>query len=188
MNSLLLTVLLQLQNPAQKAVQAQFPKGTRVLLVGDSLAQGMTSHFIKLAKENGYIPLVKSKSGTRCDQWSSKIGEIMSRSRPKVVFVSLGTNDAAMSNPEVERKHVKRIKNRVQIYGGKLVWLLPHNLPPQLKKRDVVNKILSEELTPQESFDSNNINLALGRDKIHMKKDGYKDWITAAWNSVFTKE
>ena len=164
--------------------QPKIPKGSRIAIVGDSLAEGMASPFSKLAKKNGYIPVISVLHGTRIDYWSSRIERIMVNSRPKLVVISLGTNDSGLSNPESQRIHVKKIRNIVEKYGGKVLWLSPMKLPQRFRGQDGIRKIIQEEISPQDVMPSTDLKLEMIKDGVHLTGKGYEGWITLVWNRL----
>lgn len=168
------------QELAEKpAIQIQ--KGEKVILLGDSLAEGMASPFVKLSRKNGYVPGIQALHGTTMDYWSKRIQEIMVNNRPKLVIVSLGTNDAGSPNPETQRIHAKRIRDAIKKYGAKLLWITPINLPPKFRGQQGIRQILIEEISPDDRYDSTKLELETIKDKIHLTRKGYEDWIGIVW-------
>lgn len=174
------------QGPVGKNSTIRIQKGERIVLLGDSLAEGMASPFAKLAKKNGYMPGIHALHGTTMDYWSKRIQEIMINNRPKLVIVSLGTNDAGSSNPEIQRIHAKKIRDSVKKYGGKLLWITPLNLPSKFRGQQGIRKILEEEISPEDRYDSTKLELQMAKDKIHLTRKGYEDWICTVWTYLAT--
>jgi len=172
-----------------KAAQTTVFKTERpkVILLGDSLAQGMSHEFQKIAKKNGYSPVILAKGGTWCNYWSGSIERIVTKHHPQIVIVSLGTNDSTSSKPEPQRLHIKKIREKVVDSGAKLLWLTPPQLPKRFKSKDEIRSILSEEIPPEETFTGDDLQLEKEKDKIHMTVEGYKKWITSTWNIAVEK-
>lgn len=167
--------------------QLKIPKGSRIVILGDSLAEGMAAPFHKLAKKAGYVPVISALHGTRIDYWSQRIERVMVNSRPKLVVISLGTNDSGLSNPESQRKHVKKIRATVERYGGKILWLSPMKLPARFRGQDGIRKIIQEEISPQDVLPSTDLKLEMVKDGVHLTEKGYEGWITLAWNKLVSE-
>lgn len=159
-------------------------RGEKIILLGDSLAEGMASPFVKLNRKNGYAPGIQALHGTTIDYWSKRIQKIMLDNRPKLVIISLGTNDAGSPKPEIQRIHVKKIRDVVKQYDAKLLWIVPMNLPQRFKGQQGIKKILLEELSVSDRYDSTKLELEKTKDKIHLTRKGYEDWIGQIWTHL----
>ena len=163
--------------------------GGRILLLGDSLAMGMTKRWRSLAKENGYEFSVEAKGGTRVDQWGPKVKSIVSSKKPDIMVVSLGTNDAGMSNPESQRNYVRTIVDVVTKSCVIIVWVLPPPLPESLRGRDKMIEIISNELSNKGIiFDSNQATSGRAKDGIHYSTQGYSDWTDSIWQELIQQK
>jgi len=158
------------------------PKGKKILLIGDSLAQGMAASFYKLVRQKGYVPHVDCKQGTRIDYWAKKLDKTLNATRPSLLIVSLGTNDSGLRDPEVQRTHVKNIKKIAARYNTDILWILPQTLPARFVGQDGIKKIIQEELG-EKTFDTK-IKLEKIKDQIHLTKRGYEAWITSTWDQL----
>lgn len=181
-----LTSVASQNNPDKESVCKTTPKKSNILLLGDSLAQGMASEFYKQAKSSNYTPVVLAKSGSQSAQWSTKIEKIMCDIRPKITIVSLGTNDSGPKDVEFLRVHVKRIRESAQRYGSKIFWILPRQLPPRFKGQDGIRTIITEEL--KETYDSKALVIEMSNDRIHPTAQGYRRWFQDVWKNLANKE
>lgn len=181
-----ITLSKNVQESSDKNSATRIQKGERIILLGDSLAEGMASPFVKLSRKNGYIPGIHALHGTTMDYWSKRIQETMINNRPKLVIISLGTNDAGSPNPEAQRIHAKKIRDTVKKYGGKLLWITPMNLPSKFRGQQGIRKILDEEISPEDKYDSTKLELQMIKDKIHLTRKGYEDWISIVWTHLAT--
>lgn len=163
-------------------LSAQVPRGKKILLIGDSLAQGMAPHFNKLAKNKGYVPRINCLQGTRIDYWSDRLDKIMNDIRPGLIVVSLGTNDSGLPTPEIQRRHVKNIKKIADRYGSKILWILPQPLPKRFVGQHGIKQIIKEEIK-DDVYDTQ-VKLEKIKDEIHMTSRGYETWITATWDHM----
>lgn len=165
--------------PLSGEIQAQIPKGKRVLLLGDSLAEGMSSHFYETSRRSGYVPFMRCIHSTRIDHWAPKFEKIIKEINPSLAIISLGTNDAAMSNPESQRHHIKNIKNTANKYGTKIIWILPPQLPPRFIGQEAIRHIIKDEL--HEDAHETTIKLEKIKDQVHLTRRGYEAWINSVW-------
>lgn len=161
-------------------ISPSVPQGSKILLIGDSLAQGMARQFDETSRKNGYISKKYFVQGTRTDFWSSRVEEIIKRENPDLVIVSLGTNDSGLMDPERQRKHIVKIRESIINFGSLIMWILPPPLPASLSGKEKINKILSEEIPGWESF-SPIEDLERSKDGIHMTPRGYSDWVLRIW-------
>ena len=181
-----LTAVASQNNPDKQSVCKTTPKKSNILLLGDSLAQGMASEFYVKAKTANYRPVVLAKSGSQSFQWSTKIEKIMCDIRPKVTIVSLGTNDSGSKDVEFLRAHVKRIRDAAQRYGSKILWILPRQLPTRFKGQDGIRAIISEEI--KETHDARLLTIEMSSDQIHPTSRGYRKWFQDVWENLANKE
>ena len=161
-------------------------KKPRVLLIGDSLAEGAAGPLLSIAKKEGVHLSINCLHGTRIDYWSQRIESVVNGIRPDIVIVSLGTNDSGIKNPEPQRAHVKKIVSTSKKYKSKILWLLPPPLPEKFKSKDAIRKIILDELGEKEVYNSDELKAEKTKDKIHMTANGYKKWISSAWEKIVT--
>jgi lysophospholipase L1-like esterase len=157
--------------------------GSRVLLVGDSLAVGMTPHFAELAKEQR-LPLESlALTGSRIDQWagSQKLAERLATFRPTLVVVSLGTNDEYMQGDAVgrQRPYLAELVGKVHASGAELAWVGPPTLPKP--KSNGIASLIQEHVPREAYFHSETLGIPRGPDKLHPTAVGYAGWAGAIW-------
>lgn len=156
----------------------------KILLVGDSLAQGLAAPMLESSKKSKAKLSINCTHSTRTDYWSPKIESIINSIRPDVVIVSLGTNDSGISNTESQRIHIKKIVATAKKYKAKILWLLPPKLPKKFRGKDGIRKIIFEELKPEEVYNSDDDNLERTKDEVHMTGNGYKSWVSRIWKKL----
>lgn len=163
-------------------ISPSIPRGSKILLMGDSLAQGMSHQFDEITKKE-YISKKYFIQGTRTDFWAERIDAIISQEKPDLVIISLGTNDSGLLDPERQRKHVIKIRDSIKNSGSLMLWVLPPSLPSRLTGKEKMNKILFEEISKDDSYPCKN-DLERSKDKIHMTPKGYKDWVLGVWEHL----
>lgn len=165
----------------ENATASSHDKFPKIAIVGDSLCEGLARPLFVLTNKNNISLSINCLHSTKIDYWSKRINLILDRSKPKVVIISLGTNDSVLRNPEAQRQHVKKIIRASRNQGSKILWLIPPRLPNRFKGQHHVRKILFEELNDHELFVSDHLNLETIKDKVHLSSSGYKKWSEAFW-------
>lgn len=160
--------------PRAPAPRRRLGPGGRILLFGDSFAQGLAAPLKMLSVEH-QIPFgADGRKGTRMDQWaqSSWLPAALAATKPTTALVSLGTNDMGMPGPAITQPpHMKKIINMVAQAGAELVWIMPPTVP--LADKGVRQMILSSGLPV---FRSDSLVIPRVGDKIHPTAAGYAGW------------
>ncbi len=168
--------------------------GDRVLLIGDSLAVGLTVPFGSLAREHGVTFKGLGTVGTRIDQWASstELAQTLATFQPTIVIVSLGTNDAYMMGPpdpgQRQAPYLDKLLallERSSPSPRALVWLQPPTLPPAAialpSIRALIETLRRRTRIPVFVFQSQQLSLPRGPDGIHPVASGYAQWAGALW-------
>lgn len=154
----------------------------RLLVVGDSLAVGLGPWLKAMALQSGFeYAAVDARVGTRADQWDAKVPGLLALHRPTLVLVSLGTNDAAMDDPTVNRQRFQNVVDAVRATGARPVWVGMPSLPQRLKA-DLVRQMI--QATGVDYFDSRTVSFERTADGIHATPAGYSVWAKAIWDAV----
>ncbi len=168
-------------------------KGAKLLLLGDSMAEGIGPHLQPLALEEGVKLKVLAKSGTRISQWaeSKVLDDILRTYEPDLVLVALGTNDEyldAAAVPAVREAALLLLEKFQRCcaapgpyrgdygLGAEVVWIGPPALP---KDSNGVTAVL-REVSPQ-YFASDELELPRAPDRLHPTASGYAAWAGAIW-------
>ena len=202
-----LGVLLLAGGSAQSALRPVVWPQERVLVIGDSLAVGLTDPLETALRQRG-VAAFKSIAvgGTMSNQWAWSGSHVHARSldaaladfRPTLVLISLGTNDEAArgvvdhkGNPAVppygpgfdvahERKDtIPKLASKLA--GVRSVWIGPPVTGRWEPDRAFRNLIAAN--WPGRYFDSEKITLAKQPDDLHPTGRGYRVWSDAivAW-------
>ena len=156
---------------------------TRLLLVGDSLADGLGPPLQALAQESNVEFSRLSRSGTRIDQWagSQVLSQRIEEFRPTMVLVSLGTNDEYMSGTGVAQRqapYLERLLARLRAGHAEVVWIGPPRLPRATKG---VVALIRKTLPSSHYFASERLAIPRGPDNLHPTVRGYAGWAGAIW-------
>ena len=152
--------------------------GKRILLVGDSLAVGMSKPFLASAQAQGHVAQVNAKVSTTMSHWLGQGGlaGIVAAFQPDVVLVCLGTNDSKTNYTDAQlTEHVQRILATAGATGAKVGWILP----PRLPFPDRVGPIVRATGGP--AFESATLDGLQQADGIHPSGAGFAKWNEAVW-------
>lgn len=153
-----------------------------ILLVGDSLAVGLSTQFHKLAKQSGYKPHTHAIVGSTTNQWIKLLKSDLKKIEPKLVIVSLGTNDSTMS-PEWFNIHQNIFSELTKIVidsGVKIIWIMPPSLQNKnFKSQNLVIDLIKK--TDSMQFDSTQLEIPRSKDKVHPTIKGYQLWMDSIW-------
>lgn len=178
----------------------------RILLVGDSLAVGLTAPFGALASDHGLPFEALATVGTRIDQWatSDALTQALATFQPTIVLISLGTNDAYMlpqPGQDIGQRQapsMEELLEKIEQYphtqdSGQgpraIVWISPPTLPAAAVSLGPVMKLIESEhavtlprIKPRVAFyPTQSLTLPRGPDGIHPVASGYAQWAGALW-------
>ena len=154
-----------------------------LVLVGDSLAVGMGHEFSRIARSLHYTVNVHAKVGSTTHQWIKWIDRDLMLYKPDVVFVSLGTNDAAAPNaltlwPDMYEVFAAKVRDS----GATLVWIGPPEVTSsRVKKLTEVRHAIRSVASLYFGSEALRINQW---DGIHTDAAGYETWVRHVWDSA----
>lgn len=152
------------------------------MLIGDSLAVGMSDEFKKLSTSAGYVPRTHAVGGTNALQWKNWIGKDLETHRPTLVLISLGTNDAAGYDVVKKSGVFFELVKIIEKSGAYVAWIGPPAIKKQRIPRIEETRSIIKEAAPI-YFASENVKLHLG-DGIHTDPSGYRTWIREVWQCL----
>lgn len=166
------------------ALATRRPKITaasRVLLIGDSLALGLTTPMKQLAEESGVSGFLgHGIVNTRIPDWASSdwLDQALADFQPTLILVSLGTNDEKTSPGAVGREEpaFHELLEKLQGSGAQVVWIGPPELPFE---RQGVSEMV-RAFVPH-YFDSEQLDIPRSPDGLHPNAAGYAGWAGAIW-------
>jgi lysophospholipase L1-like esterase len=163
-------------------------RGERLLLVGDSLAVGLAPPLGQLAKENGVLFDAVGQVGSTVKNWSTGALNVQLRqkltARPKVVLVSLGTNDEAlmMSQARLEIELLEPLMALIRASGAEIGWIGPPKfLPGQSFSPNGFTLAIQRRVPSADYFPSEQYDIPRGGDRLHPTVKGYAGWAGAIW-------
>lgn len=153
----------------------------RVLLLGDSLAAGLTAPMKALVEASGAEFSGHGVVGSRIDEWDSKYAAPDLEWGPTVVVVSLGTNDMKMFDPSTQQRgHLDSLLAKLRAGGARVAWIVPPTMPFE----DKGVRQLVADAGPDMLVHAERLDLPRGGDKIHMTPSGYKKFAEAVWSCL----
>lgn len=175
---------------------------TRLLMFGDSMAQGLDPHMKALAKDAGIPYFGAAVQSTRIDQWaaSQKLAGYLADFQPTLTLVVLGTNDAYMSGDVWAKQapHMEALTKKLREFsnvnvndaagphyaaGTEIVWIGPPTLPDPYTGRSPNGEFLAalSEHAPH-YFDSSAYEIPRGPDGLHPSASGFAGWAGQIWS------
>lgn len=163
-------------------------ENSRILVVGDSFARGLTPHLGALADEDG-LPLIGiSIPGTVTVQWvnSNDLFSKLASFQPSHVFISLGGNDAYTNfTPQEVANDAQELVSIIQNANAHPIWI---GVPP-MPRFHGGNEVNPETLMAVKEavpyyFDSSDLDIPREPDGLHPTAAGYAGWAGAFWNWI----
>jgi lysophospholipase L1-like esterase len=156
------------------------PSGTRVLLCGDSYAQGLSAAMEGFAQGCTTPFVARFVVGSHVTEWASDawIGPALAASTPNVVLVSLGANDFKRNDPENVQTGVTALVSKIRAAGARVLWIAPLSEPFS----DSVGTLgMWKQAVGEDWYDSSLLHLPRSGDGIHSTPAGYAAWAQMVW-------
>lgn len=158
---------------------------TRLLLIGDSMAEGLSPHLNGLATDQ-VVPYVGAGvRGASIADWLSSawLATTLEDFQPTLVLIALGTNDAFSSlTPEQAADNARMLLARIPP-DAEVVWIGAPLLPESYGGRAPDEAILSAIAHEAPNyFDSAEWVIPRGPDELHPTAHGYAGWAGVIWD------
>jgi lysophospholipase L1-like esterase len=154
-----------------------------VLLIGDSLAEGLAPRLTQLALQEGITFASSASKSTTIAHWlrGDQIVRVVEQFNPGLVLVCLGTNDLAAGGGAAAGRRAGELAATLLRSRVAVAWIAPPVMP-------FVDKGFRAALdTAVRShgrfFDSTQIRIERAADRVHCTPAGYRTWAEAiaAW-------
>ncbi|MEO1653106.1 MAG: hypothetical protein AAFU64_06150 [Bacteroidota bacterium] len=158
-----------------------------LLLIGDSMAEGLAIPLQQYATFNGHRLTTLAQRSATIISWVGKdslgrLRDSIATIRPSYVIICLGSNELFTKAIKTYRKYV----NNIMAQTGPIpaIWVGPPNWKPD----HGLTNMMSEELGFDQYFPSDHLQLARAGDGIHPTWQSYKLWMGSIANWMMHKE
>ena len=146
----------------------------RILLMGDSMLEGLSPRLAAYAKENNHklYTVVWYSSSSRTWDISGNLEKYIEEFKPTFVFLSLGANELFIKNiAEHREKHVRSIVEKLGDIP--FVWIGPPN-----KQKDTgINDLLKKNVPSDKFFLTKGMKFSYFEDEIHPTRASAVVWM-----------
>jgi lysophospholipase L1-like esterase len=165
--------------PAAAPAGEPFPRGAKVLIIGDSFAQSLGVGLKTMEADLGVKVVMKGEQATYIPEWAGSkrdVPGLLRQYKPDLVVISLGGNELAMIDPTVRGPRVKELVGHMG--ATPCIWVAPALWG---NKETGLLEVIKKNSSPCRHFDSNKLtpDLPRGGDKIHPNPEGQKKWAGA---------
>lgn len=152
--------------------------GKSVLLVGDSMAEGIGPYLQKKVEAAGgrFINAQERSSTIVWWQGSGKLRELLNQHRPDIVFIALGSNEIFIEQPEMRAPLIKALV--AELDRRPAFWIGP----PSWKPDKGLVRVIDENFQPDHFYNSNDLQVPRAPDGKHPTAQGYQHWTELVWN------
>ncbi|TAE75431.1 MAG: hypothetical protein EAZ85_02385 [Bacteroidetes bacterium] len=163
-------------------------KPQHILLIGESMAQGLEIYLKKYAQENGHQFTSLAQKSVSIVAWAGKdsTGKLkneIERIKPTFILISLGSNDL-FTQKEYLPEYDKYIQNIINQTGKtNFVWICP----PNWKKDFGLTDLILEKVGKNRFFPSRDLEIPRAGDGIHPTMEGYEMWTDKIAEWLMTK-
>ena len=153
-----------------------------VLLIGDSMADGLRHPFASFSKKNGHKFTSFAKTSSSIIAWQGgRLKSLIKEVQPTYVMISLGSNELFTRRLDAYRKFVKNIVD--QVGDVHFIWIGP----PNWRKDNGLTEVLEEGVGEGRFFPSKDLTLKRAGDGIHPRWKEYETWAAAISKWIMTK-
>lgn len=153
-----------------------------VLLIGDSMADGLRFPLGNFSKKNGHKFTSVAKTSSSIIAWQgNRLKSLIEEVQPTYVMISLGSNELFTRRLDAYKKFVKNIVD--QIGEVNFIWIGP----PNWREDYGLTEVLSDGVGAGRFFRSKDLTLKRAGDGIHPRWKEYETWAKAISTWIMTK-
>ncbi|HAS41015.1 MAG TPA: hypothetical protein DCS93_11065 [Microscillaceae bacterium] len=153
-----------------------------VLLIGDSMADGLRFPLGDFSKKNGHKFTSVAKTSSSIIAWQGgRLKSLIKEVKPTYVMISLGSNELFTRRLDAYRTFVKNIVD--QIGDINFIWIGP----PNWREDYGLTEVLAEGVGEGRFFPSKDLTLKRAGDGIHPRWKEYETWAAAISKWIMTK-
>jgi hypothetical protein len=151
--------------------------GKSVLLVGDSMAEGLRPSLQQRVEAAGGRFFGEAWQSSTIIGWqgSGRLREMIERYRPDIVFISLGSNELEARRPEDRAPLVKQM---VAELGQRPAYWIG---PPSWREDRGLLRVIAENFQPGHFYNASNLQVPRQRDGKHPTSEGFAEWTQLIW-------
>jgi lysophospholipase L1-like esterase len=152
--------------------------GKSVLLVGDSMAEGIAAPLQKKVEAAGghFIDGHERSSTIVWWQGSGKLRDLLAEYHPDIVFIALGANEIFIEKPELR---APLIKEMVAELGTRPAFWVG---PPSWKPDKGLVHVIDDNFQSGHFYNSNELKVPRAPDGKHPTAQGYQYWTELIWD------
>lgn len=145
----------------------------RIFIFGDSMTFNLALRLAQYAKKNGHEIHSVNWDSSNTKIWADydTLAYFLNKYRPTQVFISLGSNEIYLKNPEIRRPYVKKILEVIDTIP--YVWIGP----PNWSEDSGINDMIESECKKGSFFKSAGMTFKRKSDHIHPTRESSADWI-----------
>lgn len=153
-------------------------EGKEVLLVGDSMAEGLSPSL--KSNDRGYHVTSLYKRGTTVPYWNDnkEFKSLLKRDKWDIVLVSLGTNDLLLKQNSTEKYF--QFNEKLSALKAKVYWIIPPVMP---FRNEWVEEWIENPTSPIEKIECP-FDFERAKDGVHLTQKSYKEWGNCVLDSL----
>lgn len=151
--------------------------GKTVLLIGDSMAEGLVPALQKKVEAAGGRFFGEPWQSSTIIGWegTGRLRQMIERHQPDIVFISLGSNELEARRPEGRAPLIKQML--AEIGARPAFWIGP----PSWKQDRGLLGVIAENFQPGHFFNASNLPLPRQADGKHPTLEGFEQWTELIW-------
>lgn len=165
--------------------------GTRILLIGDSLAVGLKPRLRRFANDCSITFAAQAKVGSHVTEWPQALKRadrtgLYSEQEINpfdIVIISLGGNDYNRTDPDRVRLAIHDLVRWFEDKGTRVLWIHPPSIPIR-DRIGIVPMWLRQIKHPEDWIDITKIPFSQEPDRIHPTAAGYDKLAAIIWRWV----
>lgn len=152
--------------------------GQNVLLVGDSMAEGLRPSLQKRVEAAGGRFTAEPWQSSTIIGWegTGRLKEMIERYQPDIVFIALGSNELEARRPDARAPLIKQML--AEIGARPAFWIGPPSWKPD---RGLLG-VIAENFQPGHFFNASNLQVPRQSDGKHPTLEGFEQWTELIWN------